>query len=277
MAAPVSIVNTNQDLKVTRINSDTRQLDVRFNLLGAVTANEMYVRLFGEPDYTTAFKDNFPYAPKFAGTVATNVFTGTSIPIDLAGKYAVAYKSSEVTTKNTKADFSTIASLNYDVRKITGSTATTITVTGNFTTGMTDVIVLDNIWFKIPQITDFTFSETADDVSVDDRDSGGFKMNITGMKDANITGINGNSYPYLPILVQLKHAQSVLTPVEARTYSSVEKYEIVTKLMVKVKSFAQLGTPTKADKLQYNIEFANAGAPIKETIITAGTIPDFMS
>lgn len=260
---------------ITSINSEERFVNAKLNFPMAYKANKNYVAYSVESDYETNWKQIYPYAPKFTGTVATNVFTGTGIPIDLANKFAVFFKQADVTPIITGGDLSQLANINYDVRKITASTATSITVSGNIKTGMTDCIVMDKAWWTIANLKDFTLTDTANPIEDNHRDSGGYTNSILGIKDANITGVSGSYFVTLHTHFALNIAKDSETPVYLCAGASLNIDESIIAGNYLLNEFNKTGQTDGNGVTQYSGNFLLRGTPTKKYVTTEGTIPDF--
>ena len=164
---------TAQQRQTGKVQGKIRRLQLKVDLLGAYIANKNFTDLSGLANYPTDLKQYYPTAPKHTGTAATNVFTTTGLTADAyTGKYAIFFKQAEVTPLETADLLPQIQNLVCDIRKITANTVTAITVTGNIATGMTDVIIMDDIWWDIAQLQDCTFDQAVSMIDVNNQMSG---------------------------------------------------------------------------------------------------------
>ena len=254
-----------------------RQLQVKLDLLAVYIANKNFVDLGSLANYTTDYKAKYPVAPKHTGTVATNVFTTTGLVADAyVGKWAFFFKQEEITPLETADDLPKIRNLPVDIRKITENTTTEITVTGNIATGTTDVIVMDDLWWTVAQMQDFTFDEAVSMISANHQGSGEYEVSIPGLKNANITA-NGIFFPDQHTLTMLNLADSSDIR-DFRIINTPYKYDKVVKGSFYISKFSKASPVDGSDIIKYNLELGNSGAQVTAKVIMAdNTIPDFMA
>ena len=259
-----------------KVQGKIRKLQLKVDMLGAYIANKNYEALSGLANYVTDYKAFYPYAPKHSGTVATNVFTTTGLTASAYdGKYAIFYKTAEVTALETVDALNQIKNLTIDIRKITANTTTAITVTGAITTGMTGAIIMDDIWWDLGQMQDYTFDQSVNMISADNQMSGCYTVSVPGLKDSSISA-NGVFFPDQHTMVQLNLADSA-DVAELRVIQTPYQYDKVVKMTCFIGKFS-IAAPTDGSDIQkWTAEFSNSTAPTLKYILVDNTIPDFMS
>ena len=259
-----------------KVQGKIRKLQLKVDMLGAYIANKNYEALSGLANYVTDYKTFYPVAPKHTGTSATTVFTTTGLTADAyVGKYAIFYKTSEVTALETADKLNQIQDLTVDIRKITANTVTTITVTGTITTGMTGAIIMDDIWWDLGQMQDYTFDQSVNMISADNQMSGDYTVSVPGLKDSSISA-NGVFFPDQHTMVQLNLADSA-DIAELRVIQTPYQYDKVVKMTCFIGKFS-IAAPTDGSDIQkWTAEFSNSTAPTMKYIMVDNTIPDFLT
>lgn len=266
---------SNQQRQTGKVQGKIRRLQLKIDLLGAYIANKNFTDLSGLSNYTADLKPYYPTAPKHTGTVATNVFTTTGLTASAyEGKYAIFFKQAGVTPLETTDDLPKIQNLVCDIRKITSNTITAITVTGNIATGMTDVIVMDDMWWDIAQLQDFTFDQAVSMIDVNNQMSGDYTVSVPGLKDANISA-NGIFFPDQHTMAQLNLADSA-DIAELRVIATPYKYDKVIKMTCFIGKFSPAAPVDGSDVQKWSADFANATTPSMKVIMADNTIPDFL-
>lgn len=253
-----------------------RKLQIKADFLAAYIMEKNYTDLGALPNYASDYATFYPYAVKYTGTVATNEFTGTGIATDLANKWAVFYKTADITAIESDLEnkMNLLKEVAVDIRKITTSTATTITVDGNIKTGMTGVIVIDDIWWDLGQMQDYTFDESVNMISADNQMSGDYTVSVPGLKDSSISA-NGIFFPDQHTMVQLNLSTSA-DIAELRVVTTPYKYDKVVKMTCFIGKFSKSGATDGSAIQSWSADFSNATAPVVKFIEADNTLPDFM-
>jgi hypothetical protein len=264
----------------TRLNSRTKFLDLKINLLGAIVAANNYTKLKLKTDYETKRRKQFPKAERFSGTGATVVFTptpATTWTIDeYKDKYAVFWKSADTTTLETSTkDFHNISNVDHQVQKVVSNTATTLTVGQTIMTGATAMIIIDDAWFNICQLSNYDFANSKAEIDTNDSCSGGVESFILGLESAQLSG-TGHFFPTFHTHAQLNKGKDATATLEVRHGATDMLYDTVYNQKVLVNDFSKPGANDGTGKLEYNLAFSNTGEILRETILVNGEVPTFM-
>jgi len=264
----------------TRLNSKERFLDLKVNVLGAIVANKNYEALKLNTDYLTRLRKYYPKAERFAGTGATVVFTPTPATTwtadEYKDKYAVFFKTADTTTLETSEDnFHLISLVEHQVQKIVSNTATALTVGSTIMTGATAMIIIDEAWFQIAQLSNYDFSNTKAQIDTNDADSGGVETFTDGLESAQLTG-SGHFFPSFHTLAQLNKGKDSDAPLEVRHGATDKLYDTVYNQIVTVNDMNKTGAVDGTGKLEYSLSFSNRTDITRKTILVDGTIPTFM-
>lgn len=264
---------------VTSINAKNRFIDLKLDLAGAYKANENYEKFKLEVDYATKYQPIYPYAPKYTGTSTTTTFTPTASPTwlvdQLKDKFAVFFKSADITTAITGGNISNIRNVSYQIQKIVSNTATAITVGSNVLSGATDVIIMDYDGYTIANLKDFSLTDTSATIEDNHHDTNGYKNTLLGIKDGDITGVNGSYFISLHTHYQLQMAKDSMLPVELRAGNSLNKDEMVFFGTYLLNEFNKTGAIDGSAITQYSGSFLLTGTPTKKYVTTAGVKPTF--
>ena len=265
----------------TRRTAKGRFLDMFINMAGAWKANQNYTLLSGRSDYESDLKITYPYAPDFEGTASGTDFTPTVSPVwtvdELADKYAIFFVKADLDALTGSGDtLNQIAGLDYQVQKIVSNTATAVTVGANVG-AYTGMIVMDSAWWKFGQINDFTFEDTANQITANDSDSGGYSVSVDGLRNADVTGVTGNYFVGLHTHFQLQKTKEIGCTMKVRHGASDNLHESVYKQLVSVNQFSQAGTLEGDTIATYSGNLINKGKTVEiEAIMTEGVVPDFL-
>lgn len=264
----------------TRINSKERFLDLKVNVLGAIVANKNYEALKTRTDYLTRLRKYYPKAERFAGTGATVIFTPTPASTwtvdEYKDKYAVFFKTADTTTLESSEDnFHLISLVDHQVQKVVSNTATALTVGTTIMTGATAMIIIDEAWFQIAQLSNYDFANTKAQIDTNDADSGGVETFINGLESAQLSG-TGHFFSAFHTLAQLNKGKDSDATLEVRHGATDNLYDSTYHQMVSVNDFNKTGAVDGTGKLEYSLSFSNLGAIDRKTILVDGTIPTFM-
>lgn len=267
---------------------ETRQtskkfLDVRINLAGAWKMNYNYEAVKNEPDYETKYKNTFPIASKFVGTIdgtSADEFVPTDSPgwtvDELKDKYAIFFVEEDVTDVVTAKKLNDIAKLPFTIQKIVSNTATAITVGQDINVGSTAVIVIGDPWIKFNQLQDYTFNDSANQLPANDADSGGYVINIDGLRTADITGISGNYYIGLATHFQTVACKETGTEFYVRLGASKNLHETVRCMKVSATEFEPQGTIEGDSVATFGGTLSFRELVGIENIVVDGEIPTFI-
>jgi len=265
------------DMLVTSLNARNRYVDMALRLSGAWKMNKNYLAFSSKPDYVTKWKKLYPEAPKFIGAVATNDFTPTIAPtwtIDAyKDKYAVLFKMADVTTAITDYALNKLDDVAYEIRKITANTATKLTVEGNITSGITDVIIVDSLYWTIANLKDYGLTDTSAIIEDNHRDSGGYKNSQLGIKDGDITGVNGSYFIGLHTHFQMQISKDSGKSVDLRAGASDMQDETIFFGTYLLNEFNKTGGEDGSAITQYSGNFILVGEPTKKYVQTEGVKP----
>ena len=268
------------NFRKTRLNSKERFLDLKINVLGAIVANKNYEALKLNTDYLTRLRNYFPKSERFAGTGATVVFTPTPATTwtvdEYKDKYAVFWKSADTTTLETSTKaFHKISLVEHQVQKVVSNTATALTVGQTIMTGATAMIIIDEAWFNICQLSNYDFANTIAQIDSNDNCSGGVETFVLGLESATLSG-TGHFFPSFHTHAQINKAKDAVANLEVRHGATDMLYDTTYNQVVLVNDFTKTGAVDGTGKLEYNIAFSNIGEIGRETILVDGTIPTFM-
>lgn len=265
----------------TRTTAKGRYLDMQINMAGAWKANYNYEVFKTKPDYETRYKSKYPYAPQFEGAVSGTDFTPTASPTwtvdELKDKYAIMFVKADLDALVVDGEPSSdIACLPFTIQKIVSNTATDFTVGTSIESTVTGVIIMDDIWWKLAQLMDYTFDPTANQITSNDADSGGYSTSVNGLKTADITGISGNYFVALHTHFQMMMTRLADTLLYVRHGASKRLHEASYFQTVAVNQFSPLG-PTEGDSmLTYTGNLINKEEVEAKIITTEGVAPDFL-
>lgn len=258
-------------------------LDILVNMAGAWKLNYNYEAVKDRPDYTSKFKSLYPYAPKYEGAidgVDPKQFVPTVSPVwavdELKDKYAIFYVQADVDTIVATSNLSSLANVSCTIQKIVSNTATAITVADNITVGVTSIIVVDSPWLGLNQLQDYSYSDTANQLTSNDNESGGYVVNIDGLRTSDVTGITGNYYIGLATHFQMIQCKSSGALFYIRLGASTNLHELVYFLKVSATEFEPQGSVEGDSVATYSGTFSYKGDITKETIMTEGVIPTFI-
>ena len=192
-------------------NSKERFLEIQPNGAGLWIGIQTYKDLKDKSEYTEAMKIIVPKMEMLTGTISDSAFTGTGFPANESPKNLVAFlfKNETLTELDTKGDYKGMANPNIvEVVKVSKVTDTEITLEhAPDNQSFTSCVLLENDgYIDVAQITDFSSTESQNDINTNNKHSNGYESAIGGLKTSGIDGITGYYDPRFPSIATMNFA-----------------------------------------------------------------------
>lgn len=263
-------------------NARNRYLELQLNGAGLIVGIESYELMKNEPEYTEDMKKTIPIMEYDGATIADNLdgngrlinhsitlttgIIATQDMIDNPKKQRIYLFN--YTTALQKADDGDLKDLASDdhsacleianpstVFGVTIGTAITALDTVGATSKsslFTHAMILGNDGYvRIAQLTDYNDEETKDTIPVDNADSGGFKATIDGLKSGDVGDIGGVYDPGFPSLATLSAAADAEEIVRIRMGAMKKKYAPYKTGLYTVNNFSTTGATDGSAYLAY--------------------------
>ena len=248
-----------QDIKEKIHNSKERYLEVQPNGAGLYIGMQSYEAIKNESEYTEAMKVVVPKMEMLEGTIAGSKFTlkeGATITAIPDPKHIVLalFKNTELET----------------LAKVTATASGEITLANEpKDTAFTNAILLENDGFiDIAQITDFTSTEQQADISTNNKHSNGYESAIGGLKTSSIDGIQGYYDPSFPSVASLNFAFDGEHTIKARNGAIKKKNAPYVEGVYKVTEFTHSGTLDGGSALSYTASLKLQSGMIEKKVYT---------
>lgn len=192
-------------------NSKERFLEIQPNGAGLWVGIQTYKDLKDKSEYTEAMKIIVPKMEMLTGTLSEKAFTGSGFaavekPTNLV---AFLFNNDYLSSLDGVGDYKGMANPNnVEAVKVTKVTETEITLehapdNQNFT----NCVLLENDgYIDVAQITDFSSTESQNDINTNNKHSNGYESAIGGLKTSGIDGITGYYDPRFPSIATMNFA-----------------------------------------------------------------------
>ena len=265
-----------QDIKEKIHNSKERYLEVQPNGAGLYIGMQSYEAIKNESEYTEAMKVVVPKMEMLEGTIAGSKFTlkeGATITAIPDPKHIVLalFKNTELETLAKAGDYKGMANPNLvEIIKVTATASGEITLANEpKDTAFTNGILLENDGFiDIAQITDFTSTEQQADISTNNKHSNGYESAIGGLKTSSIDGIQGYYDPSFPSIASMNFAFDGEHTIKARNGAIKKKNAPYIEGVYKVTEFTHSGTLDGGSALSYTASLKLQSGMIEKKVYT---------
>jgi len=271
------------DQKATAHNARGRYLEVQLNGAGLHVGIDSYELIKDEPEYTEEKKLLIPEMNYDTATIVNNsdsngrllnhtVTLATGIPltqdmIDNPNKQVVyLFNKTSAETKAKAGDLKDLSTDDYsfcseiaDPTTVFGGTLGTLITTFDTvgatkkSTKFTHTMILGNDGYvRVAQLTDYNDEETKETIPVDNADSGGWKATIDGLKSGDVGDIGGVYDPGYPSLATLSAAADNYQTVRMRLGALRKKYAPYKIGLYTVNNFSTTGATDGSAYLAYS-------------------------
>lgn len=263
------------DIKEVVHNSKKRFLEVQPNGTGIYIGIQAYENLKNEDEYTGSMKLIVPEMELLTGTVTANKFSisgGTVTANPIPKNMVVAlFDKSELDGLAVNEDYKGMANPTLvEIVKVTTITSTDITMTNEpRNTAFTNAVLLENDgYIDVAQITDFTSTEQQSEINTNNKHSNGYESAIGGLKTSNIDGITGYYHPDFPSIATLNFAFDGEYTVKVRNGALKQKNVPYIVGVYKVTEFTHSGTLDGGSALSYTASLKLQSGMIEKKVFT---------
>lgn len=192
-------------------NSKERFLEIQPNGAGLWVGIQTYKDLKDKSEYTEAMKIIVPRMEMLTGTLSEKAFTGTGFtavekPTNLV---AFLFNNDYLSSLDGVGDYKGMANPNnVEAVKVAKVTETEITLEyAPDNQSFTNCVLLENDgYIDVAQITDFSSTESQNDINTNNKHSNGYESAIGGLKTSGIDGITGYYDPRFPSIATMNFA-----------------------------------------------------------------------
>lgn len=237
-------------------NAKERFLEIQPNGAGLYIGMASYKDIKDKSEYTEAMKIIVPKMEMVTGTLSGTTFTGTGFTAVNSPKNLVAFlfKNETLTELAGKGDYKGMANPNL-VEAIPVTTVTETKITLKYApddASFTSCVLLENDgYIDVAQITDFSSTESQNDINTNNKHSNGYESAIGGLKTSGIDGITGYYDPRFPSIATMNFAFDGEYTVKVRNGALKIAGTPYVEGVYKVGEFSHSGTQDGNNALQY--------------------------